>query len=185
MSSIPSRYAPATRWLHWIIFAFVLLAYVAINLADVFPHGSSARVNVKAMHFLAGIVVLLLALPRLAVRFAHAAPLISPPLDRFSRLLSKITHIVLYLFLVVQPIMGIITLQIGGKPIVIFGVTVLPALFGPGNKALSEQWEDIHGTVGTVFYYVIGLHILAALWHHFVRKDNTLQRMLPGKAENS
>jgi cytochrome b561 len=29
-----------------------------------------------------------------------------------------------------------------------------------------------------VFYYVIGLHIAAALWHHLVRRDNTLQRML-------
>lgn len=178
MSSTPSRYAPAARWLHWTIFAFVLLAYVAINLSGVFPHGSSGRGNVKAMHFLAGIAVLLLALPRLAVRFTHTAPPISPPLDRFSYLLSKVTHVVLYIFLIVQPIMGLVTLQVGGKPIVIFGVTILPALFGPGDRALSNQWEDIHGTVGTIFYYVIGLHILAALWHHYGRKDDTLRRML-------
>ncbi|GGA33782.1 cytochrome b [Dyella nitratireducens] len=177
-STAPGRYAPALRWLHWIIFVFVLIAYVAINLDDVFPHGSSARSNVKAAHFLAGIAVLLLALPRMAVRFAHSAPPIQPPMDRWSYALSKITHLALYLFLIVQPIMGIITLQISGKPIVIFGVTVLPAVFGPGNRALGNQWEDIHGTVGTVFYYVIGLHILAALWHHFGRKDNTLRRML-------
>lgn len=181
-STTTHRYAPAARWLHWTIFAFVLIAYVAINLSGVFPHGSSGRSNVKAMHFLAGIAVLLLALPRLAVRFAHAAPPISPPLDRFSHALSKITHAVLYVFLIVQPLMGIITLQLGGKPITIFGITVLPAFFGAGNRALSEQWEGIHGTVGTVFYYVIGLHILAALWHHFGRKDNTLLRMLPGRS---
>lgn len=179
MSSMtPTRYAPALRWLHWLIFALVLVAYLAINLDDVFPHGSSARGNVKAAHFLAGIAVLLLALPRLAVRFAQAAPPILPPMDRLSYMLSKLTHLALYVFLVVQPVMGIISLQIGGKPIVIFGVTVLPALFGPGNRALSHWWEDLHGTVGTVFYYVIGLHILAALWHHFLRKDNTLRRML-------
>jgi len=172
------RYAPALRWLHWIIFALVLIAYLAINLHGVFPHGSSVRSNVMATHYLAGVAVLLLVLPRLVMRARHAAPPILPPMDRWSYRLSKLTHLALYLFLIAQPIMGIITLQLSGKPIIFGGVTVLPALFGPGNRQLAHQWQDIHGTVGTVFYYVIGLHILAALWHHFGRKDNTLRRML-------
>lgn len=172
------RYAPALRWLHWIIFALVLIAYLAINLHEVFPHGSSVRANVRATHFLAGIAVLLLALPRLVARLAHAAPPIVPPMDRLTYRIGKLTHLALYLFLIVQPIMGIITLQLDGKPIVFFGVTVLPVLFGSGDPQLAHQWQDIHGTVGTVFYYVIGLHILAAFWHHFVRKDNALRRML-------
>ena len=45
------------------------------------------------------------------------------------------------------------------------------------NHDLSEQLGNIHGWVGTIFYYVIGLHILGALWHHFVRRDDTLRRM--------
>ena len=48
----------------------------------------------------------------------------------------------------------------------------------PSNRALSHQLEDIHSTIGTFFYYVIGLHILAALWRHFGRHDNTLKRIL-------
>ncbi len=174
----PSRYAPALRWLHWTIFVLVLLAYVAVNLHEVFPRGSELRSNVLAGHFLAGMAVLLLVLPRLAVRFAHIDPPILPTPERWSQLLSKVTHLALYLFLIAQPIMGIATLQIGGEPVTIFGVTVLPALFGPGNRELAHQWEEIHGTVGNIFYYVIGLHILGALWHHFGRKDNTLRRML-------
>ncbi|HEU4669948.1 MAG TPA: cytochrome b [Dyella sp.] len=174
----PSRYAPALRWLHWTIFTLVLIAYLAINLHEFFPRGSALRNNVLAGHFLAGIAVLLLVLPRLAVRLAHEDPPILPPPERWTRLLSKATHVALYLFLIAQPIMGITTLQIAGKPVTFFGVTVLPALFGPGNRDLAHQWEEIHGTVGTIFYYVIGLHILGALWHHFGRKDNTLRRML-------
>ena len=84
----------------------------------------------------------------------------------------------LYLFLLIQPILGIITLQIGGKPVTLFGFTLLPSFVDLPNRALSHQWEDIHGTIGTIFYYVIGLHILASLWHHFGRRDNTLKRML-------
>ncbi|RDI97553.1 cytochrome b [Dyella solisilvae] len=177
-STIPSRYAPALRWLHWIIFLLVLVAYVAVNLHEVFPRGSSVRTNVLATHFLAGIVVLMLVVPRLAMRIAHTAPPISPPLGRASEALSKVTHLALYVFLIAQPLMGIITLQIAGKAVTLFGVTIVPALLGVGNRELAHQWEDIHGTVGNIFYFVIGLHILAALWHHFGRKDDTLRRML-------
>lgn len=172
------RYSVPRRWLHWGMFALVLLAYVFINVFDLFPKGSTTRANILAAHFTAGIAVLLLVLPRLWLRVRHVHPPITPPLAHAMALMSKLTHLALYLFLLVQPVLGVITLQVGGKPVTLFGVTLLPALLGPANRALSHQLEDIHGTIGTIFYYVIGVHILAALWHHFVRRDDTLQRML-------
>ena len=180
MSSKPSssRYARPVRMMHWTVFAFVLLAYVFINLFELFPRGSTTRANILGAHFLAGIAVLLLVLPRLAVRMKHEDPPVLPPLDQWMKVLGKVTHAALYLFLLVQPILGIITLQIAGKPVSLFGVTVLPTFFGPGNRDLAHQWEEVHGTIGEVFYYVIGLHILSALWHHFGRRDNALRRML-------
>ncbi|WP_205746068.1 MULTISPECIES: cytochrome b [Dyella] len=171
------RYAPALRWLHWISFALVLIAYVAINVRGLFPRGSEGRADSLAIHALAGIAVLLLVLPRLSTRLKHPSPPIVPAMDKWSQALSKITHVALYAFLIAQPIMGIVTLQIAGKPVSLFGVTVLPAFFGAGDRELAHPWEDVHGLVGEIFYYVIGLHILAALWHHFGRKDNTLRRM--------
>lgn len=171
------RYSPLLRWIHWISFALVLLAYVTINVRGLFPRGSDGRANALAFHALAGIAVLLLVLPRLAARYAYPTPTIRPPLGRLNRALSGFTQAMLYAFVIAQPIMGIVTLQVAGKPIDLFGVTVLPTLFGPGDPQLAHRWEDIHGLVGEVFYYVIGLHILGALWHHFGRKDNTLRRM--------
>ena len=178
LSESPSRYAASVRRMHWAIFALVLLAYVCINLFEQFPKGSATRGNVLAAHFTAGMAVLLLVLPRLLLRLRNGRPSVVPPPPRWTELLGKVTHVALYLFLLIQPILGIITLQIGGKPVVLFGVTLLPSFVDLPNRALSHQWEDIHGTLGTIFYYVIGLHILAALWHHFGRRDNTLKRML-------
>ena len=171
------RYTRPARWLHWGVFALVLLAYVFINVFDLFPKGSATRANVLAAHFVAGLAVLLLVLPRLWVRSRHAPPPIVPPLERGIAVLGKLTHAALYLFLLVQPILGIVTLQIGGRPVQLFGVTLLPSFVSQPDHALSHQLEHLHGTIGTVFYYVIGLHILAALWHHFGRRDNTLRRM--------
>ena len=173
-----SRYAASVRRVHWTIFVLVLLAYVCINLFEQFPKGSATRGNVLAAHYTAGLAVLLLVLPRLLLRLRNGRPSIVPPPPRWTELLGKITHVALYLFLLIQPILGIITLQIGGKPVTLFGVTLLPSFVSLPDRALSHQLEDIHGTIGTIFYYVIGLHILAALWHHFGRRDNTLKRML-------
>lgn len=173
-----SRYVVSVRWMHWAIFALVLLAYTFVNLFDLFPRGSTTRANVLASHFAAGLAVLLLVLPRLLLRLRNGRPPITPAPPRWTELLGSVTHAALYLFLLVQPILGIITLQVGGKAVTLFGVTLLPSFVEAANRTLSHQLEDIHGTIGTVFYYVIGLHILAALWHHVGRRDDTLKRML-------
>lgn len=175
---LSSRYAAPVRWMHWTIFALILLAYVCINLFEQFPKGSVTRGNVLAAHFTAGLAVLLLVLPRLLLRLRNGRPPVAPPPPRGIEVLGNITHVSLYLFLLIQPILGIITLQIGGKSVTLFGVTLLPSFVSLPNRVLSHQLEDIHGTIGTIFYYVIGLHILAAFWHHFGRRDNTLKRML-------
>jgi cytochrome b561 len=172
------RYAAPRRWLHWVIFGLVLLAYLFINIFDLFPKGSLTRANILAAHFTAGIAVLLLVLPRLWLRTRHARPAITPALAPWTEWMGKITHFALYLFLLVQPVLGILTVQIAGRPVKLFGMTLLPPLLGPPDRALSHQLENIHSWVGTIFYWVIGLHILAALWHHYMRKDDTLQRML-------
>ncbi|TAL87053.1 MAG: cytochrome b [Rhodanobacter sp.] len=172
------RYAAPRRWLHWLIFGLVLLAYLFINIFDLFPKGSLTRANILAAHFTAGIAVLLLVFPRFWLRTRHARPAITPPLAPLTEWMGKITHVALYLFLLVQPVLGILTVQTGGQPVKLFGVTLLPPLLGAPDRALSHQLENIHSWVGTIFYWVIGLHILAALWHHYMRKDDTLQRML-------
>jgi cytochrome b561 len=65
----------------------------------------------------------------------------------------------------------------GGRGIGIPGTALQIPSPMTANHALHDGLEDIHGWIGTVFYYVIGLHILGALWHHYRRRDNTLRRI--------
>ena len=76
-----------------------------------------------------------------------------------------------------MPIGGWLMLSAKGEAIPFYGLT-LPALVSP-NEELAELIEEIHETVGVAGYYLIGLHALAALLHHYLIRDNTLQRMLP------
>ncbi len=64
-----------------------------------------------------------------------------------------------------------------GKPIPFFGLE-LPALVA-ADKALARQVLEIHETLALVGYGLVGMHALAGLYHHYVVRDNTLQRILP------
>lgn len=172
------RYAPVLRRLHWLMAVLILVAYVCIEQRGLFPKGTAGRTVLVQGHYWAGISVFLLAWWRLASRRRSGAPPITPPLDTFSAALAKLAHLALYAFFIVMPILGAMTVWMDGKQVLLpFTDIALPGLL-PVDKDQAETLEDIHKTIGHVFYWVIGIHILAALWHHFGRRDNTLERML-------
>ena len=97
------------------------------------------------------------------------------PLDKRT---VRLVHLALYAFLVVMPMLGMATAWSDGKAVRIpFTGIALPALL-PENESLAHTLEDLHGSIGQAFYWVIGAHIVAALWHHLFRRDDTLKRML-------
>ncbi len=172
-----AHYSLRARRFHWWSFGLVALAYLLINLVDLFERGTPLRRAVLQGHFLAGLVVLALVLPRLLNRLRNAPPPIVPPIASWEARLSGLTHFLLYACLLLQPILGLLTVWLGGRGIGIpFTAIQLPSPLTE-NHDLHEQLGSIHGWVGTVFYYVIGLHIAGALWHHAVRHDNTLRRI--------
>jgi cytochrome b561 len=78
-----------------------------------------------------------------------------------------------------QPLLGWLILSANGDPIPFFGLQ-LPALIAE-NKDLVDVLKEVHETSGTVGYFLVGLHAAAALFHHYITRDNTLVRMLPGR----
>jgi cytochrome b561 len=79
--------------------------------------------------------------------------------------------------MIAMPLLGWLALSAAGKPIPFFGLD-LPALTGP-DKDFAHSVEEIHETIGTIGYYLIGLHAAAALFHHYFLRDDTMLRMLP------
>lgn len=184
-SDMMSRYRPIQRRLHWIIFALVLITYLLINIHHMTLRTDPFHATSEHLHMLAGILVLLLTLPRLWVRRKYGAPPIQPPVTRMVAMVARITHWALYAFLVVQPVIGIAYRQIKGKDISLFGTTIIPSFVSHPNLELAKEIFQYHAWIGTAFYYVIALHILAALWHHYLRGDNTMHRMLAPKRDKS
>ncbi len=169
------RYTSLMIGLHWMMFVLLVTVYVTMEFRGLFPKGSDPRELMKALHFMFGITVLLLVVMRMAVRVSSPVPPIVPAPRPWETLLAKIMHLSLYAFMLFMPIAGWIILSAEGHAVPFFGLE-LPALVDE-NHDVAEQVEHWHVLVGEIGYYLIGLHVLAGLFHHYIRRDNTMLRM--------
>jgi len=173
-----SRYARSARQLHWLMAGLVILAYALILSRVQFERGSLERQWVVLSHFWVGLLVLALVLPRLWVRHRHPVPPITPPLAASLEVVGRLTHYALYGFLLAQPLLGLFTVWLTiGEVKIPSSTWALPSPFAV-DPELAKSLKGVHIWLGKAFYWVIGLHVLAALWHHLIRRDDTLKRML-------
>jgi len=176
-SPIPgTRYSRLSIGLHWVMLALLVAVYATILLRENYPRGSDIREALKAWHFTLGLSVFVLVWLRIVVRAVSPPPHVASSWDAR---LAMVMHVVLYVLMVAMPILGWLALSASGKPVPFFGLE-LPALTG-SDKALAEQVEEVHETLGEVGYWLVGAHAVAALFHHYVLRDGTLRRMLPGR----
>ncbi|TAL73022.1 MAG: cytochrome b [Rhodanobacter sp.] len=163
--------------LHWLTLLLLIAVYALIELRGIYPKGSDAYLAMKSWHFMLGLTVLALLPIRLLARAGGGAnPPIHPPLAAAQEKLAKLVHLLLYLFLLVMPILGWMTLSAEGQVIPFFGLELPPLV--AADKPLGHQLEEIHETIGTIGYYLIGLHAAAALFHHYWTRDDTMRRMM-------
>lgn len=171
------RYSPALVALHWLMALLLVAVYASIELRVLFPKGTDMRDLMKALHFMFGLGVLLMVLARLGARWFSPKPVQGPTLglETWAHRLASLGHLALYALMVAMPILGWLTLSAAGKPIPFLGLE-LPPLMAP-NKNWAHDIKELHESVGVAGYWLIGLHVTAALGHHYVLKDGLLNRM--------
>lgn len=174
-----SRYGSLSIGLHWLMLLLIAGVYACIELRGNFPKGSDIREGLKTWHFMLGLSILVLVLVRLAAHFIGTVPRIEPDPPKWQSLFAKLMHIALYALMIGMPLLGWLTLSAEGKLVPFFGLQ-LPSLVGE-SKSIAGWAKELHETGGTVGYFLIGLHAAAALFHHYVVRDNTLRRMLPSR----
>lgn len=175
--STRTRYGLVPIALHWLMLLLLAAVCATMELKSIFPRGSAQRDALAAWHYLLGLSVFVLVWLRLLARAAGTAPLIEPPPPPWQAMLARLAHGALYALMIALPLLGWLTLSARGTPVTYLGVE-LPALVG-ANKPLAGWLKEIHEALATAGYFVVGLHAAAALYHHYVRHDNTLRQMLP------
>ncbi len=178
----PRIYGAAARHMHWVTAAAVVLM-VPAGLAMTY-RGDTLNIwdaTTNAMysaHKLFGFLVLWLVAGRLAYRLLKGAPPDEPTLTRWQKAGSHLVHWLLYGLLLVVPLLGWLGVSLYPS-LTIFGLFDLPALVAP-NQTRAETVLDIHGKLAIAMALLACAHIGAALYHHFIRRDGVLRRMLPG-----
>ncbi|MDA3808156.1 MAG: cytochrome b [Thiomicrorhabdus sp.] len=173
------RYGFLSIAMHWVMFLLIAVTFASIELRELFEKGTEMRDDFKSWHFMLGLTVLTLVSLRLLLSVTQKTPTITPTPKALQQSLAKVVHGILYFFMFFMPIIGWLVLSGAGKVIPFYAWT-LPALISE-NKELADFLKEVHETGGLIGYWLIGLHALAALFHHYVLKDNTLLRMLPKK----
>jgi cytochrome b561 len=171
------HYPATSKLLHWLVAACVLTtAPVAIAMTRV-SKGPTQDLLYN-FHKSLGVLILILMILRVINRLAAGALTPAPEIEPWQKTLSSVVHTSLYILLLTMPIVGYVANSAYGAPTPFFGLFELPQLVSK-NEALATQLFTIHRWVGWLVIFLVLIHVSAALYHHFVRGDSVLKRMLP------
>jgi cytochrome b561 len=161
--------------LHWLI-ALMIFGLYAVGLSvDLFD--KPVRPFVINLHAAFGVTLFALVVLRIAWRATHEKPPYPPDMGPLFRKAAAAGHGLLYLLMAIVPALGMRAFFLRGRPLD-FGVLQIPSPF-EANRDLAHQAAEFHGLMAHVLIALAVGHILAALYHQFVLRDNLLARMRP------
>ena len=176
---IPSDHGPGygivAKALHWLIFILLAAQYA---IGSIMPHIGRKTVNEGwvSWHFSVGAAILFFIVLRLVWRLLHPVPQL-PTLTPWERVLSGLTHWALYILVLVMTLLGWAASNSRGWDVNLFGIVTLPKI-SPTGSEWGHECGDIHNILVYVLLGFIILHVAAALYHHFVKHDQVVGRML-------
>lgn len=170
-------YPGTSKLLHWLVAACVLTtAPVAIAMGRVGP--GPTQDSLYNLHKSLGVLIFVLMILRLINRIVKDAPIPDPSIEPWQRAVSSAVHGLIYVLLLAMPVVGYIANSAFGAPTPFFGLFNIPPIIGK-NEALAEFLFAGHRLSGFLLIILVAMHVGAALFHHFIRGDNVLRRMLP------
>ena len=175
-------YGLTAKILHWLIFALLAVQYA---IGSIMPHIGRHTLDQGwvAWHFSVGAAILFFIVLRLIWRLIHPVPLL-PTMAPWERVASGFVHWGLYPLVLAMTLLGWAATNARGWEVHLFGVVTLPHL-APNGSRWGHEAGDIHDVVVYVLLGFIVVHVLAALYHYFIKRDRVVARMLPGSGEFS
>lgn len=171
-------YTGTAKLLHWLILALLVGQFI-IGWAMPHMRRDTQPETLINLHFSIGVQVLAVAIVRLAWRVTNGEPAPEDGLPPWQLQSARAVHWLLYILLFALPVLGWINASWRGFPVIMFGLG-LPKLVA--TRAAGWGWTgDVHSLLANyLLLALVGVHVAAALYHYFVRRDRVLQRMLPG-----
>jgi len=172
------RFGFVSQLFHWVLAVLIIVQLVVILFYEEVPKESPLKPELMMFHKSIGMTILVLGLGFIIWRLINQRPLLPENMNKASKFLAKLVHFFLFVFLVVLPITGFTLSTLAGRVTSWFGLFDFPLLLAE-NDGLAPLFKEIHEYLGFTLIGLLILHVLAALYHHFVKKDNVLKHMLP------
>jgi len=171
-----TNYDTLSKIIHWVM-AIMLIGLVAVGVyMHEMPDGAD-KWELYGMHKSMGVLALIFIVFRIIWRIKN-------PVERLKDIgdgdykKAKAIQGILYLLMIMIPVSGMVMSWTGGYGVNMFGLEI------PGLLSKNEAMHDIAGEAHEILAFaMIGLVVLhagAALFHHFVKKDDTLKRITHG-----
>jgi cytochrome b561 len=174
-------YSPMAQRFHWItvaaVFVMVPLGFAMSYRGNTLNIWDGVTDALYSSHKLIGFLLLWLTAGRLIYRLVHGAPPDEPTLEWWQKAGSHLLHWALYGLLLIVPLLGWIGVSLFPS-LMVFNLFGLPPLASPDEVA-AKRVLAIHGWLAILLALLVCAHIGAALFHHVIRKDGVLRRMLP------
>ena len=172
-------YSAVSKWFHWVTAALIA---VALPLGFIIDHmKDSDKMPFYAIHESAGVTIFLVALARLTWRLTHPAPPLPAHIPALNRHLANGVHHALYGLLILQPLIGFVATNAFGFPLrgqtAYLGFINLPK-FMETDEALGGVLSTLHSIGGWSILVLLVLHIGGVIYHHALRRDGLLLRMV-------
>jgi len=174
LKNTTETYGVLAKLFHWVI-ALMLVGLVVAGLTFTSMDRGPERAQITLIHKSTGLLLLLLMTLRLLWKFANPTPADPPGTPAWQSLAARLVHWGLYAAVFFQLTLGI--LVSGQRPIPFFGLFEIGPLLVE-NEEQHEFFEELHEAGWIIIATLVGVHVLAALYHHFVKKDDVLKRML-------
>jgi cytochrome b561 len=172
------EYGAIAKLLHWLV-VFLVAAQFAVAWTMPAIHRGTKAEGLISAHLSLGASILAIVLVRLVWRLLKPVPLLTDNVPGWQQAAARLMHGLLYVLLVFVPVLGWANASARGFVVALFGLIPLPPLLAAGSD-VGLALDNIHSLAAYAILALVGLHVLAALYHHLRLRDGVLRRMLPG-----
>ena len=177
----PTRFGGPARLLHWSM-AVLILAILFIGVAMVASLADYG--TLVALHRPLGLLILVLAVLRLANRWRRPPPPLPADLPPWQLWAAHVSHIALYGLMLAMPLVGWAMLSAARIPVAVIGPLVLPPIL-PQSPMLYARLRELHTVLAYGLFGLILAHLGAALLHGLIRQDGVCSSMAPWRSQRS
>ena len=173
MKQVRLQFTPLQRFLHWsMAIAILAMLFIGVGMVSTIDRNYLVLVDI---HKPLGIAILILAVLRLIVRLRNGAPALPEDMPESMKIAARLSQLAFYALMIAMPLLGWSMLSAADYPVVVAGMR-LPSIV-PASPSLHTLLWDAHRALAFSLFALLLLHLAAALFHAWIRRDGVFETM--------